>query len=88
MPNDIFAKLVNEYNNSVPPKPPNKIVWKVREWAEEAEISPTHVYYLMKTGKLKAVQTGTTWRILISPKEFYSQLAAEQTKILDLEGLV
>lgn len=64
---------------------PSRLSWKVREWAEEADISINYVYELAKSGRLRAVQIGSAWRILISPEDFYAQLIEEQNKVLNLD---
>lgn len=68
----------------------SKIAWKTREWANESGFSLNYVYELINTHQIKSVRVGGTIRILVSPKDFFDQLAEKQArnKALDLDMAV
>lgn len=60
--------------------PQTKIAWKTREWANESGFSLNYVYELINTNQVKSVRVGGTIRILVSPRDFFDQLAEKQLR--------
>jgi excisionase family DNA binding protein len=54
---------------------PDKVGWRVNEWADDVGLGRAYTYELIKEGRIKSVNTGRARIITTPPTEFLRQLA-------------